>query len=127
MIGEFGYITWDEEHGSLGAHCVYCGHGLCRANKQLDRKPLGYLVAWLMSAHRDADPCVYDRAVIGRQSHKHMQVNLCSRHGHARRQFARDWLCAIPGAFKLLLDLESAHAPGAQNVEPEVVPHPPAR
>ena len=57
-----GYLSWfnpdvgqlvlDMSGASLAAHCRGHGHGQCRLNRVLHKRPLGYLVAWLLDGLR---------------------------------------------------------------------------
>ena len=103
VVEGYGYLVLDFERETVGAHCIGCDHGLCRANKTLKRLPLGYLVAWLIAGHERIPP------IRSRAAHKGIQKQLCDPIGLPQRQLARDWLLARADAFRMLLDLEAAY------------------
>ena len=49
-----GSLVWDYHANSLGAHCNAPGHKLCRINKKLKFRPVGYLLAWLRAGKNPA-------------------------------------------------------------------------
>ena len=106
-VGGYGFIVWDAEKQSFGAHCskTPCHGKLCRANKVAKRCPLGYLVAWLMLPHLDAE-------ISDRPKHKAAQQRLCSELGYDQRRAGRTWLTDRPHAFDDMLDLERPHHRG---------------
>lgn len=110
VIGQWGYIVFDSDRDSLGAHCNVCSHGLCRANKICRRYPLGYLVAWLQAGHLPD--------VQTRQDHVGRQARLCSEMGFAERRRARQWLVDKASAFGELLALEAKHHEAGPVEEP---------
>lgn len=110
LIGEHGWIVYDERRQSLGAHCNVCTHGQCRANKVCKRLPLGYLIAWLWAGHEEG--------CDSREAHVAVQRRLCSEMGLAQRQKARRWLLEREDAFRDLLDLERKHHKPGEFEEP---------
>ena len=107
QIGEFGALVLDASKGSLGAHCSRHGGSTCRANKVIKRKPLGFLVAWLMAGHSDphCNTCGL---------HADKKDRIRSDVSYADRVRARNWLLERRAAFEDLLDLEKQfHAPGS--------------
>ena len=108
-IGRYGYLVYNQQADSLGAHCS--AHGsLCRVNKVCSRHGLGYLLAFLMEPHR-----------AGSEVHNHLEHVrftgwLRSREGCRTRAAARMWLLSSPAevepspgqTFNSLLDLERA-------------------
>ena len=105
--GGYGYIVWDADKQSFGAHCslTACHGKLCRANKIAKRLPLGYLVAWLMLPHEDTE-------ISDRPKHKDAQRRLCLELGYDQRRRGRTWLTDRSHSFADMLDLEKPHHRG---------------
>ena len=106
-VGGYGFIVWDAEKQSFGAHCskTDCHGKLCRANKVAKRLPLGFLVAWLMLPHLDAE-------ISDQPKHKAAQKRLCSELGYDQRRAGRTWLTDRLHTFDGMLDLERPHHRG---------------
>ena len=49
-----GNLVYDVAAGHLTAHCRYCDHGVCRLSRVLRKRPIGFLVAWLLDGHSHA-------------------------------------------------------------------------
>lgn len=107
-----GYITFDERHKQLDAQCGALGHRCsrrkCHVHRVLAKTPLGYLMAWLMSAPDHAT----------RDSHFDARLH---RHAGGALSFdarvrAREVARAQP-ALRLFFDLEREQHPGSGEIE----------
>ena len=99
---------------SLAAYCRGHGHGQCKVNRVLRKRPVGYLVAWLL------DGC----------NHASKEQHIASRHcrgedsalSYERRRDARDLINGMPALAKVLdLERQACNRDGDVS-EPEDLP-----
>ena len=97
---QIGYILFNENAGSLDAHCWRHKGGplACNVNRSLKKRPLGFLVAWLRCGFHETIP----DGAVGRpahtDAHKFMKAPFeFLKDGTSRERLAgRDW-CEGPG------------------------------
>ena len=113
VLEDTGTIVYDVAAGNLTAYCR-CNHGMCRLSRVLWKRPIGFLVAWLLDGHNHAT------------QEQHRAAKRAVGEGEAmdfqHRQGARELVRGLPDLGPLLL-LESEACGRDGNVsEPEQLP-----
>lgn len=98
-----GTIVYNQAGGSLGAHCMHNGHGLCRFNRVLSKRPIGVLIAWLQDGPRHASGA----------DHKARELS----YSHTERVAARQWFSGLEGAE----ECPAREADGSGEDEPDIL------
>ena len=89
----WGRLVLDPFANSLGAHCGNREHQLCRTNRVLGKRPVGYLVAWLLQC---GCPTATDHKDIKLDHQADGPLS------HAKRLQAQLRFQSLPGAHRIL-------------------------
>lgn len=106
----WGWLVVDPFSNSLGAHCGNKSHKNCKINRVFSKRPIGYLVAWLLNCRKTATA----------EEHKRLKLDRIPDGplSHAKRLQARLWIQAHPAAAHIM-ELEADPTDG--NDEPLVL------
>jgi hypothetical protein len=94
-LPEVGKLVFDPFSNSYGAHCNQPGHKQCRINRVVGKRPIGYLVAWLLDGERHATAAQHKSAKMERDVGQPLSVQ--------KRMDARAWFCSLQNSEEFLV------------------------